>query len=130
MVKGKQAKPQMMHQRLGEIRALIDRFFGEVNARMDKFDQTILELKEKIESSKAQGEGGKGVEFAMNASLCRRVHLRFQEEENMKSAENLNRHWTNGKHDSLIEDDEDVVDVPIRRCCDYRGRSDCRSCDY
>lgn len=46
------------------MRALIERLFGELNARLDKFDQAILQLKESIESSK----GGKAVESALNAS--------------------------------------------------------------
>ncbi|MCD7449799.1 hypothetical protein HAX54_001536 [Datura stramonium] len=68
MVKGNKQTTNDAASESHEIRALTDRLSGEVNARLDKFDQTILELKQKIESSKAQGEGGKGVESAMNAA--------------------------------------------------------------
>lgn len=50
-----------------EMRALIERLFAELNARQDKFDEALLELKASIESLKVQGNGGKGVESAMNA---------------------------------------------------------------
>lgn len=63
MVKGKQQSTNTATE-MREMRALIERLFGELNARLDKFDQAILQLKESIESSK----GGKAVESALNAS--------------------------------------------------------------
>ncbi|KAM3319413.1 hypothetical protein P3S67_006613 [Capsicum chacoense] len=50
-----------------KMRALIKRLFAELNARQDKFDEAILELKASIESLKDQENGGKGVKSAMNA---------------------------------------------------------------
>ncbi|KAM3319414.1 hypothetical protein P3S67_006614 [Capsicum chacoense] len=94
-----------------EMRALIERLFAELNARQDKFDEALLELKASIESLKVQGNGGKGVESAMNA-------LSALQEENKKGRgkitgpkEKQAKGCSKKKNVSLIEDDDDV-DVP------------------
>ncbi|KAF3657783.1 hypothetical protein FXO37_14746 [Capsicum annuum] len=50
-----------------EIRVLVERLFAELNARHDKFDQAIVELKACIESLRAHENGEKGVESTINA---------------------------------------------------------------
>nr|XP_016439309.1 PREDICTED: uncharacterized protein LOC107765204 [Nicotiana tabacum] len=61
-----------------EMRALIETLFRELNARQDKFDQTIQQLKEYIESSTAQEKP------AMNASSASCGNSSMLQEENMK----------------------------------------------
>ncbi|KAF3652325.1 hypothetical protein FXO38_16156 [Capsicum annuum] len=58
-----------------KMRALIKRLFAELNARQDKFDEAILELKASIESLKDQENGGKGVKSAMNALSALQGHF-------------------------------------------------------
>ncbi|KAF3657784.1 hypothetical protein FXO37_14747 [Capsicum annuum] len=59
-----------------KMRALIKRLFAELNARQDKFDEAILELKASIESLKDQENGGKGVKSAMNALSALQLEIR------------------------------------------------------
>lgn len=45
--------------------ALMEKIFGELNVRQEKFDHTILELKKFIESSSDQDKGKKMIEVVM-----------------------------------------------------------------
>ncbi|KAM3247317.1 hypothetical protein P3L10_009084 [Capsicum annuum] len=83
-----------------KMRALIKRLFAELNARQDKFDEAILELKASIESLKDQENGGKGVKSAMNALSA----LQFFGD---KKGRRKTGKCIKEKNVSLVEDDED-----------------------
>ncbi|KAM3381420.1 hypothetical protein P3S68_006993 [Capsicum galapagoense] len=86
--------------KMKKMRALIKRLFAELNARQDKFDEAILELKASIESLKDQENGGKGVKSAMNAlSALQRL--------GDKKGRGKTGKCIKEKNVSLVEDDED-----------------------
>nr|XP_009609902.1 uncharacterized protein LOC104103685 [Nicotiana tomentosiformis] len=120
MVKGnKQTTNTAMEIR--EMRALIERLFGELNARQDKYDITIQELKESIDSLKKP-------DVNASSAVCRNSST--PQEENMKGrgktltatkpkerraclhCDEKLAHG-NKKQVYLIEDEsEDVADIP------------------
>lgn len=115
MVKGNKPTTNTATE-MKEMRTLIEKLFGELNARQDKFDQSISELKQSIESSKSQE---KGVEAAMNASSSGHGNSSTLQGSgktltasgpNEKQAEG---HSGNKKQGSVTEDDSKyIVDVP------------------
>ncbi|XP_059304514.1 uncharacterized protein LOC132056373 [Lycium ferocissimum] len=114
MVKGNKQTTNTATE-IKEMRALIEKLFGELNARQDKFDQTISELKESIQSSKAQqkshensskGHGKTITATGPNESQAKGSCL-------FRKKSTHGGKCSNKKQVSLIEDDdEDVFDVP------------------
>ncbi|KAG5617732.1 hypothetical protein H5410_017556 [Solanum commersonii] len=125
MVNGNKQIADTVAAEMRVMRALMERLFGELNSRLDKsdarlekFDEQILELKKCIESSRDQEKGEKMIEAAMNPSSDGHENSSMLQEEQVKRhrepiTATYSRKRSKKKDSvSLIEED-DGVDAPI-----------------
>ncbi|KAH0762004.1 hypothetical protein KY290_018077 [Solanum tuberosum] len=124
MVNGNKQIADTVAAEMRVMRALMERLFGELNSRLDKsdarlekFDEQILELKKCIESSRDQEKGEKMIEAAMNRSSDGHENSSMLQEEQVKrhrepiTATYSRKRSKKKDAASLIEDDG--LDVPI-----------------
>ncbi|KAH0689906.1 hypothetical protein KY289_017264 [Solanum tuberosum] len=125
MVNGNEQIADTVAAEMRVMRALMERLFGELNSRLDKsdarlekFDEQILELKKCIESSRDEEKGEKMIiEAAMNPSSDGHENSSMLQEEQVKRhREPITATYSrkrSKKKDSVSLIEDDGVDAPI-----------------